>query len=336
MKRILCLALMLCALTGCSVEAAAQPQPEVTEPWEKADTFLSFATAKAKSDEELDRMAELVAEHSEGGIYCNIYASGRMGGDTELMQAVLSGSISVIELSTSSQTACIPALSLLDTPFLFADQKSCNEMLNGPLLDFFQPYYNEAGLQLLAWGSSSFRQLSSSIPVEQPRDLARLTIRVIDDPYHALFWSSVGAKTVSLPFSDLFYSIQQGAVNAQENPPGVVVNLNIQQLQPYLLLTNYLPHISAVVMNKGVYDSLAPEEQTAVAACFRDYCRMEREENNEQNRQAIYDQFEQVTVPGAALRARLEEGAQAVRRQLEADLGEDLTRQFYALIEAGA
>lgn len=332
-KGLLCAVLSLLALSSCAAPAAPAASSVPPEPWESAEIFLSYATSQGERDTpSYDSINEALLNATEGRIYCNTYAGGSMGGDQDLMQAVRSGAISVVQLSTSSQVKVVPELALLDTPYLFADRETCNEQLSGALLEFFQPYYNREGMQLLAWYCPGFRQLTCDFPVEKPADLPRLRIRILDSKYHQVYWSALGAEPVSIPFSNLFYAIQQGVVNAQENPANAAISQNLQQLQSCIVLTDHLPFISAVVMNKECYDALSPQDRETVTQVFRDSCAALP---TMLSGQELKKYFDQVVTPSAALRTGMEAGAQAVEEALRADLGADVAGRFYTIVRGG-
>ena len=329
-RRVCALALSLALLTACSgTPAQTDAAPDASaEPWEAADIFLSYATSQKHQEQSISVISGNILQESEGRIYCNAYTSQQMGDDDSLLAAVRSGALSMVQMSTAPQAQIIPELALLDTPHLFDSPEACNQALNGTLLDFFQPFYNREGLQLLSWRCSRFRQLSSSFRVETPADLKRLDIRILDNKYHQLYWTALGAKTEVIPFSDLFYSVQQGVVNAQENPPNALIDLGLFQFQPYLLLTNHVPFISCVVMNKECYDSLSPQDQQLIVGIFQDYY---SSVDSGVSMLELSEYFLCVDSPSPALNEAFLQAAGTVKQALREDLGAEVSDSFYAL-----
>lgn len=319
-------------LASCGSSSEPEIHPEAPpETWQTAEVFLSYATEQNRTKGSASALTMEILEKSNGRIYCNPYTAGQLGGDTELMRAVSDGAISAVQLGTSVQVAQVPELALLDTPYLFPDAESCNKQLSGALLDFFQPYYNREGLQLLAWYCPGFRELSSSSAVETPKDLNRLKIRILDNKYHQIFWSAVGAEPHNVEFSNLFYAIQQGVVNAQENTPAAAISIHLQQLQKYMIMTDHLPFINAVIMNKSYFDSLSPEDQETVTQVFRDYCSSMQSASFEQD---LTSYFTYVLIPSDELKKALQDGAFSVREALQTDLGAEITDRFYAIVSS--
>lgn len=336
LPRIIPVMLLLVLLTGCGAptpaDSSAQPEGEAAPAWKSAQFFLSYATAQNRSEESLSQLTDDILSATGGQIYCNTYGGSSMGGDAELMQSVSSGSISIVHLSTAMQYSKVPETALFDIPYLFSESTHCNSLLSGELLDFFQPYYNKAGLQLLGWCCSGFRQLSSTFPLDTPQDLDRLKIRILDNPYHQLFWEAARAHPTAIPFSDLFYALQQSKVNAQENSLATTTSIDLDRVQPYLLRTNHLPFIDTVVMNKAVYDALSPENQNAVTQVFQRYCASSLNSMLSQDALSLEARFTRVSNPSPALQTRFLEASQAVRAKLEEELGAETVAAFYQIL----
>lgn len=329
------LTLSLVFLTGCgSASVPADVDPDTSpEAWETAEIFISYATSQKHQEKNLVALNESVLRESDGRIYCNAYGGEQMGDDDSLLSAVQSGALSVVQMSTAPQAQLVPELALLDTPYLFTGAEECNALLNGDLLDFFQPFYNREGLQLLAWKCFYFNQLTSSFPLESPADLSRLNIRLLNNEYRALYWSTLGANTQVIPFSDLFYAVQQGVVNAYESPPSGAVIQKTAQFQPCLLLTEHAPFISCVVMNKECYDSLSSQDQEMLVSVFRE---LYSTSGGTVSTPEASEYFRSVDTPSPALKEALLQAAGTVREALREDLGAETADTFYALVEADA
>lgn len=330
LRRLLPAILALALLPSCSEAPPPVLEEQKREPWEQAEIFLSYATAAtAQNSIGSSALNTALLEASGGRIYCNVYTDGQMGGDAELLHAVREGSISVIQSAASVQTELIPELALLDIPYLFPDIKSCSEQLDGALMDFFQPYYNQKGLQLLSWSCMGFRQLSSSIPVEKPEDVEELVIRTVDNKYHQVYWEAVGAETCSVPFGKLFYAAQQGMINAEENAVGAMISIGLQKVQPYLVYTNHIPFINTIVMNKEVFDNLSQQDREIVVQVFREQSSSGTARLTEQDVEAA---FPYRSFPSAALQEKLRSGVPVMRQALEQDLGVEAIQQFYEIV----
>ncbi len=311
-------------------ESSEAEEKEEQEAWQQAEIFLSIASAAPGSGEAL---REEIRRASGGRIFCNTYWDGSMGNDSELTAAVREGTISIVSCATSSQSRLIPELGLLDIPYLFASSGEYDEKLKGSLVDFFQPYYNSAGLQLITWYCPDLRKLTCSFPPETADDLKKLRIRLMDNQYHEIYWKAVGAETFNIPIGNLFYSLQQGLVNAQESPPYTGRTPEFYELQNTIVMTFHVPYIGSVVMNKEAYDSLAPEDRELLEKVFRDYYAGNTGSQSMLTEETLKNYYEHVIIPEGELREALLAGVPAVEEALRQDLGDEIVDAFYAILQ---
>jgi TRAP-type C4-dicarboxylate transport system substrate-binding protein len=67
-----------------------------------------------------------------------------------------------------------------------------------------------------------------------------------------------------MAWGEVFVSLQQGALDGQENPLGIISSQKINEVQDYLTLTGHVYSPIAVIMNKDFYDSLPEDLQKIV------------------------------------------------------------------------
>jgi len=70
--------------------------------------------------------------------------------------------------------------------------------------------------------------------------LNELIIRVPNAPSYVVAWKALGAKPTPMAFSEVFSSLQQGTIEAQENPFAMIKNAGFSEVQKYLNLTGHL------------------------------------------------------------------------------------------------
>jgi TRAP-type C4-dicarboxylate transport system substrate-binding protein len=78
------------------------------------------------------------------------------------------------------------------------------------------------------------------------------------------FWSALGANPTPLAFSELYFALQSGTVDAEENASDTIVNSNFNEVQKYLADTNHILYANQMAINKKAYDSLDPAYQKAL------------------------------------------------------------------------
>ena len=74
-------------------------------------------------------------------------------------------------------------------------------------------------------------------------------IRTMENPYHMAFWKSLKANPTPMTFSEVYIGLQQGTIDAQENPYEVIVSSRLYEQQDYVVETNHLPHLISLIVS---------------------------------------------------------------------------------------
>ncbi len=86
----------------------------------------------------------------------------------------------------------------------------------------------------------------------------------MENSYHLAFWKAIGASPTPMTFSEVYIGLQQGTIDAQENPYEAVVSSKFYEQQDYVIETNHLPHLITLIVSDDFYNSLEPEKQEII------------------------------------------------------------------------
>ena len=78
------------------------------------------------------------------------------------------------------------------------------------------------------------------------------------------FWKELGANPTPLAFGEVYIALQQGMLDAQENPWASYVGAKICEVQNYMTFTNHVPFIGTYVMNNAKYESMSDAQKQAL------------------------------------------------------------------------
>ena len=84
--------------------------------------------------------------------------------------------------------------------------------------------YLEHSVRLLAMSDQNFRVMTTNKKIESLDDFKGQKIRTMENKYHLAFWQSIGANPTPMAFSEVYIGLQQGTIDAQENPYEVIVS----------------------------------------------------------------------------------------------------------------
>jgi TRAP-type C4-dicarboxylate transport system substrate-binding protein len=123
----------------------------------------------------------------------------------------------------------------------------------------------KVGLAPLAWAENGFRQITNSKrPIEKPEDLLGLRIRVVGNPLFMETFRQLGADPVNMNWGDAQTAFQQGVVEGQENPVGVLIPVQIWQYHQYATLWNYLADPLIIYWNQKQWNEFPADIQKAI------------------------------------------------------------------------
>lgn len=226
--------------------------------------------AHASSSDSLINKAALefqkkVAEKSGGELTVVIFPDGQLGDEDPIVEGVGVGSID-IGLG-GSVDAIDPRLNVTSLPFLFADDKAVHAFLDGPVGQDLMGFGGDRGYVLLGALDSGFRQFASSDKaIATPADVKGLKIRTPPNPVILATMRQLGALAESIPFGQVYTSLQAHVVSAVEPEIRDYYDAKWYEVADKLAIANYIWTANWWFMNKDRMDALPPEQQAAVKA----------------------------------------------------------------------
>lgn len=136
----LCIVLALGGLSACGKTTEPVTKPAVeTDPTEKAAPAvetkvfrLGHVVADGSAPDIGDKkFAELLEEYSGGSMKVEIYSSGTLGQNRELMEMLQTGALDFTHPTASVISGFIDEAKILDLPYLFSSKEQAESVLTG-------------------------------------------------------------------------------------------------------------------------------------------------------------------------------------------------------------
>jgi len=229
--------------------------------------IATSATSSSIIGQTMKYAADLISERSEGKITVESYPDGQLGSDTELIEGVQMGTIDMVIGTTAPQVSFIPDLAIFDLPNVYSDI-SVAQIVLSEFTKKMEPSFENTGLRLCTMFPTVFRYMSSSKAIRSVDDFKGIKIRTMENPYHMAYWNELGATATPLAFSELYIGLQQGLVDAQENPLDIFMSSKFYEQQNYLINTKHIAFIATILMNQKQWDSMPIEYQDLMNDCF--------------------------------------------------------------------
>jgi tripartite ATP-independent transporter DctP family solute receptor len=193
----------------------------------------------------------------------------------------------MVVTSSAAAGPFVPALRILDVPFLFRDPAHARSVLDGPLgaeLLAAMPARNLIGL---AWGDIGFRHITANRPIRALDDLRGLKLRSQNNPIHLAAYRALGMQPTVIGFNELYAALQTGVVEANEQPVSIHVASRFYEVQRHLTMTGHLVASAMFVAAPSSFNRLPAATQEILRVAAREAIPVMRNAADEQDRAGI-------------------------------------------------
>ncbi len=259
------------ATTAAPAAAPAETKEETkAAPVEKRIVRWADTGSTAEFDEELTpgaiavkRMGDKLNELSGGKFELKIFADGQLAGSNdEIINGLKTGAFEGSCQSTGNWAEYSKAFYFMNIPFLFQSADEAWALMDSDIgREAFKKVYDDTGIYILDMYDIGFRQLTANKEIHTAADMKGLKIRTQVDDIQVAAFEALGCSVTPISFGELFSALQQGLVEAQENPFSNIVAIRLYEVQKYLTLTNHSYTMTAFAFSPQFVDSLTEEER---------------------------------------------------------------------------
>lgn len=206
--------------------------------------------------------AEEIKKRSNGKFDIQVFPASSLGKETDINQGLTLGSVDIIISGPSFAARTLPRFGIAYYPFIFRDG---DHLLAYSKSALFQEIANEfrakTGIQVTAYTYYGARQTSAQKPFKECADVKGLKIRVPDAPAYTATWQACGANPTPIAFAEVYLALQNGTVDAQENPLTTIEAKKFFEVQKSIMLTSHIVDGVITMVAPHVWNTLSPAEQ---------------------------------------------------------------------------
>ena len=249
--------------------AAAASDPKVTLVYAEVnplDTIVGQTGSHFK---------EKVEELTGGSVVVDVQASGVLGSENDVLDAILGGSTS-IDISRISAFALTSygcnKSKLLSIPFTFENRAHFWNFANSDLAPEFLNEPQELGLPVrgVFYGEEGFRHFFTVNPVSGIADFKGLKLRVSNDPVMNGMVEGLGANPTVVSFGELYSALQTGVVDGAEQPIANYKSNAFPEVANNLILDGHTLGAVQAVITDNAWNKLTENQQAAVMEAAAD------------------------------------------------------------------
>lgn len=222
-------------------------------------------------------MAERVAEKSNGQLTIEIYPSQQLGTERQCLELLQIGSLAMTKVSAAIMENFSPKIQVLSLPYIFRDRAHTYEVQDGPIGKALLEDSEEYWLRGLTYFDAGYRSFYTKKPIEEPKDLDGLKIRVQESVTAMNLVRELGGAPTPISWGELYTALQQGIVDgAENNPPSFHLSRHYEVCK-YYTLNEHTAVPDILVMSTIFWDRLTPQEQDWLEEAVREATDYQRE-----------------------------------------------------------
>lgn len=203
-----------------------------------------------------------IAKRTNGRYSIDVYPSSQLGKETDINQGLSLGSVDMIISGSSFAARSYPPIGITYYPYVFRD---ANHLIAYTKSDVFKElakgYTDKTGHQILAVTYYGARHTSSNRPIKTCADLKGLKMRVPDVPAYLAMPRACGANTAPIAFAEVYLALQNGTVEAQENPLTTIEAKKFYEVQKHIALTGHIVDHLNTVVSANLWKKLSDEDK---------------------------------------------------------------------------
>jgi len=214
-------------------------------------------------------LAEQIKKETNGRVEMNVFASGVLGRDNEMLDSLESGDIDIAWISSANLGTSIQEFNIFSLPYLFASNEHYNKVFtkDGEVMKMLAKIVEESpyGIQLGGMLGGVSRQIwNRERPIVIPEDLKGLKLRIQNSAVEMKAWSLLGAAPQQLAWSEIYTSLQTGVIFAAEASIDAYFQNKFYEVSKYLSLTNHQYLVLPILIGKQGLRKLPKDIQEIV------------------------------------------------------------------------
>ena len=231
----------------------------------QAETVLKWAHVYETSEPfhtESVWAAEEIAKRTDGRYKIEVYPASQLGKEADINQGLKLGTVDIIISGSSFAARDFKPIGVTYFPYIFRDP---SHLIAYTKSDVFKRlangYEDKTGNVITAVSYYGTRQTTSNTAVEKCADMAGVKMRVPDVPAYLAMPRACGANTAPIAFAEVYLALQNGTVDAQENPLTTIEAKKFFEVQKNIILTGHIVDHLNTLISKSRWESLSEEDR---------------------------------------------------------------------------
>ena len=213
----------------------------------------------------INAFAEAVAEKTEGRVSFTVFPNGQLGSETDMLEQMQMNTLGAAGIMCGTMQSLDMRMAIEDLPYMWKDIDHARAAFDGEFGEYLAEIMRGQGMEEIAYVEWGYRHITNNKqPIVEPSDLEGMKIRVAQTQLRVDAFEALGALPTVLSFNELYGALQQGTVDAQENPLANIVAANFNEVQKYLSLTGHFYNTVMLVIDSDIWAGISEADQAVI------------------------------------------------------------------------
>jgi TRAP-type C4-dicarboxylate transport system substrate-binding protein len=212
-----------------------------------------------------EHFAAYVEEKSGGRFTIDVFHSGTLGTEQQVIENMQTGTIAGTLGAASLVANFVPGFNLFALPALFRDSDSLRSVMDDEnVIRRLNEACEAAGIYNYGYFQTYFRQLYSRRPIRTLADLRGQRIRVMGAPVIVNTFQALGANPTTTAWAELYSALQLGVSEGMDHVAASVQAMAFFEHLNYVCEPNLFVTPMFILFSKPLYDRLPMSYQQLI------------------------------------------------------------------------
>src|SRR5689334_16099655 len=213
-----------------------------------------------------------IKKRTNGRYDVEVFPASTLGKETDINQGLTLGTVDIIYTGQLFAGRTYGPLAIGGAPYMFRDFDHWKRFRESSLFKDLADGYQQksSGNHVVALTYYGERHVTSNKPINKPEDMKGLKIRVPDAPLYTMFPRAVGANPTPIAFAEVYLALQNGTVDAQENPLPTIDAKKFYEVQKYIVLTGHITDALLTIVGGPTWNKLSDADKQIFEAVLKE------------------------------------------------------------------
>lgn len=212
-----------------------------------------------------------IAKRTNNRYQIEVFPASTLGKETDINQGLTLGTVDIIYTGQLFAGRTYGPIAIGGAPYMFRDFNHWKAFSTSPLFaELADGYQKKSGNKVVAITYYGERHVTSNRPINKPEDMKGLKIRVPDAPLYTMFPRAVGANPTPIAFAEVYLALQNGTVDAQENPLPTIDAKKFYEVQKYIVLTGHITDALITIIGGPTWNKLSDADKKTFEAVLKE------------------------------------------------------------------